>query len=158
MDSTPLVSSIEAIACSRMATIARDAMLVDVAKLLTQTHIALVVVCNPDRTMAGVISKSDFVRQIGHCAGRACQTAAVDVMTRQVTFCQASDRLADVLLTMQTQGFVHVPVIDGDRKPVGVVNARDALRLLMMEGQYEESLLRNYVMGIGYQKSVRIFR
>jgi CBS domain-containing protein len=151
MGSTPLVSSIEAIACSRMATIARDAMLIDVAKLLTQTQIDLVVVCNPDSSMVGVITKSDVVRQIGHCAGGACQTAAADVMTQQVTFCRASDRLADVLLTMQTQGLVHLPVIDGDRKPVGVVNARDALRLLMMEGQYEESLLRNYVMGIGYQ-------
>lgn len=149
--STSLVSSIEAIAYSRMATIARNAMLIDVAQLLTQTHIGLVVVCNPDRSMAGVITKSDVVRQIGHCAGSACQTTVADVMTRQVTFCRASDSLADVLLTMQTQGLVHVPVIDGDRQPVGVVNARDALRLLMMDGQYEESLLRNYVMGIGYQ-------
>ncbi len=151
MGSTPLVSSIEAIACSRMATIARDAMLIEVAKLLTQTQIGLVVVCNPDETMAGVITKSDVVRQIGHCAGSACHTAVADVMTRQVTFCRASDGLADVLLTMQAQGLVHVPVIDSNRKPVGVVNARDALRLLMMEGQYEEALLRNYVMGIGYQ-------
>ncbi len=151
MISTPLVSSIEAIACSRMVTIASDAMLIDVAKLLTQTHIGLVVVCNPDETMAGVITKSDVVRQIGHCAGSACQTAAADVMSRQVTYCRASDALAEVLLTMQTQGLVHVPVIDSHGKPVGVVNARDALRVLMMEEQYEESLLRNYVMGIGYQ-------
>ena len=151
MGSTPLVSSIEAIACSRMATIARDALLRDAAKLLTQTQISLVVVCNPGRTMAGVITKSDIVRQIGHCAGGACQTAAADVMTRQVAFCRAADRLADVLLTMQTQGLIHLPVIDGDGQPVGVVTARDALRLLMMEGQYEEALLRNYVMGVGYQ-------
>lgn len=151
MGSAPLVSSIEAIACSRMTTIARDALLMDVATLLTQTEISLVVVCNPDRTMAGVITKSDIVRQMGRCAGGACQTAAADVMTRQVTFCRAGDRLADVLLTMQTQGLIHLPVIDGDGQPVGVVTARDALRLLMMEGQYEEALLRNYVMGIGYQ-------
>jgi len=151
MGNIPLVSSLGAIACSRMATIASDAMLIDVAKLLTQTQIGLVVVCNPDMTMAGVITKSDVIRQIGHCAGNACQTAAAQVMTQQVTFCRADDRLADVLLKMQTQGLVHLPVIDGDGKAVGVVNARDALRLLMTEEQYEESLLRNYVMGIGYQ-------
>ena len=126
-------------------------MLVDVAKLLTQAQIGLVVVCNPDKTMAGVISKSDVVRKIGHCAGSACQTAAADVMVQQVTFCQPGDPLDEVLMKMQAQGLVHIPVIDGNRNPVGVVNARDALRVLMMQGQYEESLLRNYVMGIGYQ-------
>ena len=151
MGSIPLVSSISAITCSRMTTIAIDALLIDVAKLLTQSEISLVVVCNPDKTMAGVITKSDVVRQMGSCKGGACQTAAADVMTRQVTFCRADDRLSDVLLMMQKQGLVHIPVIAGDGQPVGVVNARDALRLLMLEGQYEEALLRDYVMGIGYQ-------
>lgn len=42
-------------------------------------------------------------------AGGACQTAAADVMIREVTFCLATDRLADVLSTMQTCGLVHVP-------------------------------------------------
>ena len=72
-------------------------------------------------------------------------------MVQQVTFCQPGDPLDEVLMKMQAQGLVHIPVIDGNRNPVGVVNARDALRVLMMQGQYEESLLRNYVMGIGYQ-------
>ena len=49
------------------------------------------------------------------------------------------------------RGFVHVPVIDAAGRPSGVVNARDALRELMAEGQYEEALLRDYVMGVGYR-------
>ena len=97
MDSTAIVSSRGAIAHSRLATISRNAMLVDVAKLPSQTQIGLVVVCNPDMTMAGVIAKSDVVRQIGHCAGSDRQTAAANMMTQQVTLCRASDRLPDVL-------------------------------------------------------------
>ena len=34
---------------------------------------------------------------------------------------------------------------------LGVVNARDGLRALLAAGNHEEALLRNYVMGIGYQ-------
>lgn len=52
---------------------------------------------------------------------------------------------------MAERGFVHVPVVDLHSKPLGVVNARDALRVLLSEEQYEETLLRNYVMGVGYQ-------
>ena len=52
---------------------------------------------------------------------------------------------------MGRRGFVHVPVIDEEAMPWGVVNARDALRLLWAEEKYEEVLLRDYVMGIGYR-------
>jgi hypothetical protein len=34
---------------------------------------------------------------------------------------------------------------------LGVVNARDGLRVLLAAGNHEEALLRNYVMGVGYQ-------
>ena len=71
-------------------------------------------------------------------------------MTPEVTFCRPTDRLPDVLSMMQQHGFVHVPVVDEQYRPVGVINARDALRVQMAEEQYEGSLLRDYVMGIGY--------
>lgn len=148
---TNLVSSIEAVARSRLVTVSADASLVDVAKLLSATHISLVFVCNYDGTMVGVITKTDVVRQIGLCGERACTSPAADVMTRDVAYCRSADSLPDVLSMMEQRGFVHIPVIDENSKPVGVVNARDALRALMAEGKYEASLLRDYVMGVGYR-------
>jgi len=47
------------------------------------------------------------------------------------------------------RGFVHIPEFDANSKPVGVVAARDALR--SAEGEYEASLLRDYVMGVGFR-------
>jgi CBS domain-containing protein len=146
-----LVSSIGTVARSRLATIAVGAPLVDVAKLLSGTQISLVVVCNSDGAMAGVITKSNIVQQIGGCVGSACTTAAADVMTRDVAYCSPNDFLPDVLSMMEKRDFVHIPVVDDNFRPIGVVNARDALRELMAEGEYEESLLRDYVMGIGYR-------
>lgn len=76
--------------------------------------------------------------------------AAADVMTRDVAYCGPTDFLPDVLSMMEERGFVHVPVVDENAKPLGVVYARDALRALFAEEKYEESLLRDYVMGVGY--------
>ena len=148
---TKLVSSIGAVAHSRLATISADALLVDAAKLLSDTHISLIVVCDYAGVMVGVITKTNIVQQIGRCVGSACRTAAAEVMRRDVTYCRPTDYLPDVLSTMAKRGFVHMPVVDGHSKPLGVVNARDALRALMDEEQYEASLLRDYVMGIGYR-------
>ncbi len=136
---------------SRLLVVAVDTSLREVARLLSSTQISLIVVCNEDGVMVGVVTKTDIVQQIGHCQGAACASVAADIMTRDVTFCDGSQYLPDVLAMMQAGGFVHVPVIEADGKPSGVVNARDALRELMAEGQYEEALLRDYVTGLGYR-------
>ncbi len=72
-------------------------------------------------------------------------------MTRDYTACRAEDGLSDVLAMMHERGLIHVPVVDADNKPTGVINARDGLRALLAAGNQEEALLRNYVMGVGYQ-------
>jgi len=51
---------------------------------------------------------------------------------------------------MKERGFVHIPIVEQDSRPVGVVNARDALQALLVEAGDEGLLLRDYVMGIGY--------
>ena len=147
---TKLVSSIEAATRLRLVVVGEGTLLPEVARLLSDTQISLVVVCDVVGAMAGVITKTNIVQQIGQCQGAVCTTTAAEIMTRDVTFCRATDCLPDVLSMMQARGFVHVPVVDAERKPSGVVNARDALRELWAEGQYEEALLRNYVMGVGY--------
>ena len=148
---TKLVSSIEGATRSRLAVVGDDTSLLGVARLLSDTQISLVIVCDAAGVMVGVITKTNIVRQIGLCQGAACTSTAAEIMTRDVTFCSATDCLPDVLSMMQTRGFVHVPVVDAQRKPSGVLNARDALRELWAEGQYEEALLRDYVMGVGYR-------
>ncbi|MNW19260.1 hypothetical protein D3C71_2191820 [compost metagenome] len=55
-----------------------------------------------------------------------------------------------VLAQMQALGLVHVPVVDIHQRPTGVVNARDALRVLVADGEFEQSQLFDYVMGVGY--------
>lgn len=105
---TKLVSSIEGATRSRLAMVGDDTLLLEVARLLSDTQISLVVVCDAAGVMVGVITKTNIVRQIGLCQGAACTSTAAEIMTRDVTFCSATDCLPDVLSMMQARGFVHV--------------------------------------------------
>jgi CBS domain-containing protein len=134
----------------RLVTIGDDAPLIDAAKLLGDRHIDLVVVCSSDELLAGVITKTDVVRQISHCQGSRCTTAVSTVMTRTVILCHPNDLLHDVWSIMKERGLKNIPVMDKDSRPIGVLNARDALDALLDEVEYEEVLLREYVMCVGY--------
>jgi CBS domain-containing protein len=52
---------------------------------------------------------------------------------------------------MKRHSLVHVPVIDAQSRPTGVMEARDALRALVADASYEISWLRDYIMGVGYR-------
>ena len=144
------VASILSVARERLVTIQADALLTEAAKLLCGTHRALLVVCDSKGTMTGVITKTDIVRQVAR-QGILSDVRIADVMTTAVTYCKQGDSLHDVLTLMHLRDFVHIPIIDQEFRPCGVVNARDALQALLGEVEDEEALLRAYVAGIGYR-------
>lgn len=146
-----LVEGILPTAHKRLVTIGEDAPVIEAAKLLRETNVNLVIVCNHDGAMVGVITKTDFVRQISHCQGSSCATAVSTMMTRGVTSCRPGDLLHAVWSVMKQHGLTHIPVVGQDTRPVGILNARNVVEALLGEVQNEESLLRDYVMGIGYQ-------
>lgn len=138
------------VARARLVTIAEDAPLREAAKLL-RAGTDLVVVCGRDGILVGVISKTDVVARIGECHGAACAIGAALVMSTDVLSCHPSDLVQAVWSQMKARELKNVPITGADGCPLGVLNARDALGVLLHDVKYEESLLRDYVMGIGYR-------
>jgi CBS domain-containing protein len=134
----------------RLFTIDDDAPLIEAAKILGENQTDIVVVCSPDGKLAGIITKTDVVRQIGQCGGSGCTMAAANVMTRAVILSHPGDLLHDAWSVMKQRGLKNIPVVNETSQPIGVLNARDALEVLLKEVEYEEVLLRDYVMSVGY--------
>jgi hypothetical protein len=44
-----------------------------------------------------------------------------------------------------------MPVLGTDSKSLGVLDIRDALKVLFEQEEYQEQMLFNYVAGVGYQ-------
>jgi CBS domain-containing protein len=146
-----LVSGIEAVARSRLLTVSADTRLVEVAARLSSAQINVVVVCDATGSALGTITETMLVKQLGLGQADFFVTHAADVMTKEFTTCEPQDLLSDVLAMMHARGLIYVLLIGTDKQPLGVLNARDGLRALLAAGNHEEALLRNYVMGIGYQ-------
>ena len=133
----------------RLVSIPDSAPLMNAARLL-RPGTDIVLVCDARGILVGVITKTDVVSQIGHCEGSSCMTLTSLVMTRCVVTCSPSDWLQDVWATMKQRRLKNIPVVDSKARPLGVLNARDALESLLGEVENEETLLRDYVMSVGY--------
>ncbi len=135
----------------RLVTIEGAASVTDVAEAMSKPHADLVVVCNETGSMVGVITKTDVVSQIGRCGAGGCSVRVDTIMTRGVLSCRASEWLQDVWTAMKARGLQRVPVVGDDGKPIGILYSRDVLQSLLGEVEDEETLLRDYVMNVGYR-------
>lgn len=145
------VSSIATMARSRLHTVSAQSLLVHVAALLSSAQTSVVVVCEADGTPMGLITETLLIRHLGLGLADFFTTRAAEVMTRDFPVCVLDEVLSNVLAMMHTRELSHVLLVDADQRALGVVHARDGLRALLAAGNHEEELLRNYVMGIGYQ-------
>src|SRR5690348_7389644 len=134
----------------RLFTIGADAPLIAAAILLRDLDKDIVVVRDSEGVLAGVITKTDIVRQISHCQGAGCKAAASAVMTQAVVYCRLDNLLHEIWTIMKERHLKNVPILDRESRPIGMLNARDALEALLRELEYEEALLREYVMWVGY--------
>lgn len=135
---------------NRLVRISEASQLTQAAALFGQYQVDLIVVCNSEDKMVGVVSKTDIVSRISQCQGHACTMMVASVMTREVVCCHLDDRLQQAWGLMKEKQVLHVPVIDAEGHPLGTLSAHDAVQALLGEVEYEEDLLRDYVMGIGY--------
>jgi CBS domain-containing protein len=134
----------------RLRTIGTEALLTDAARELSAQHVELVVVCDSDGKVVGIITKADVVRRITHCQGAACRATAGAAMTQDVVSCHLDDHLTDVWTRMKQHSLRHIPVVDAYSRPIGIINARDALNALLINAAHEVEPLRDFVMSVGY--------
>jgi CBS domain-containing protein len=134
---------------ARLVTMADGSPLIEAAKFL-HNGADLLIVCGFAGFVTGVITKTDVVSQMSRCQGANCTMAASLAMTRDVVVCRPGEPLQDVWKRMKERKLKNIPVVDQLSRPIGVLRARDVLQVLLEESQDEESMLRDYVMGIGY--------
>lgn len=144
-----LVDHLNAVTSSRLVVVAVDADLQAAARRLSGPEIGLIVVCDGSGRAAGVLSKSDLVR---HLAGPTRPAAPVSaLMSTAIVSCAPHDDLHDVWRTMSTRKLQNIPVIDAGRRPLGMLDIRDAMNALFEQEEEQTKALVDYVSGVGYR-------
>lgn len=79
--------------------------------------------------LLGILTERDILR---HVVGKLdLDTAVSEVMTRDPESVRPDDGIAHALHKMHLGGYRHVPVVDEQGTPVGVVSVRDFVRFIV---------------------------
>jgi CBS domain-containing protein len=143
------VERLHALTSSRLAVVGRDATVQDAALPLSRPGVGLVLVCNATGSLEGVISKSDLIRHLS--SPNHASPPASALMSKAVITCGPKDDVREVWQTMAARSLQNVPVINDGAKPLGILDIRDAMKVLFEEEELQERMLFNYVTGVGYR-------
>ncbi|QJF51472.1 CBS domain-containing protein [Roseobacter ponti] len=129
-----------------VVTVPPTTLVSEAAKMLSEKRIGTVIVSRDGKSLDGILSERDIVREIG-ARGAGCLTNTVDtLMTSKLVTCSGDD-VADVILKKMTEGrFRHMPVIEnGELK--GLISLGDVVKARLMELAMEKDALEGMIMG-----------
>lgn len=132
-----------------LVTASRDMTVRAACRLMTQHKIGALLVIENNR-IAGIFTERDALNKI-LSAGLDPDTTLLDqVMVCNLQTITADKPLSYALYMMAEGGFRHVPVVDQNGAPLGMVSARDALGQDMVDLEREMKHLEELETSIGY--------
>jgi CBS domain-containing protein len=100
-----------------------------IARMLERRQAGVLIV-DDDGRLTGIFTERDVLTRVAGAGRDAARTALHDVMTPNPEALSAADRIAYAVHSMSVAGYRTVPLVDGDRRPVGVVTVSDVIRWL----------------------------
>lgn len=126
-----------------VATAVSDASLLDISKTLAEKKIGAILIVDGGK-LTGIISERDVIRAIGEHGPDALKLPVSRVMTKTVITCAETSVIDELMETMTTGRFRHIPVLDGDQL-VGIVSIGDVVKNHIAEVEMEVTAMRGYL-------------
>jgi CBS domain-containing protein len=109
-----------------------------IERMLAQRQ-AGVLVIDADGRLMGIFTERDVLTRVAGQGRDPRNTALGAVMTRDPEALAPGDRVAYAIHSMSVAGYRTVPLVDAERRPLGVVTVSDVIRWLA--GLFPEAVL-----------------
>lgn len=129
-----------------VVTIEPQSTIAEAAHLLAQKRIGAIVVSADGARVDGILSERDIVRAISREGASALDAKVSSYMTREVVTCAREVAIDDLMQTMTTGKFRHVPVVEEGRL-VGIVSIGDVVKRRVAAIEEEARMLKEYIAG-----------
>ena len=131
-----------------LITVNENDQLLEAIKKLAKYSIGAIPVINSNKKLTGIISERDIVKEIAKNEDLDYSSLFVhQLMTKKVICCE-SDVLSDKLMELMTKNKVrHIPIVDNNNHPIGIVSIGDVVNRLIEKIEYENKMLKDFVSG-----------
>ncbi|NHN43132.1 CBS domain-containing protein [Halorubellus sp. JP-L1] len=105
-------------------TVAQDTLVEDAANTMLDRGIGSVLVVDDDDRLRGILTTTDFVKIVAERKPKD-ETPVSEYMSTEVLTTNAQEPIEEVANRMLEAGIHHMPVVDDDGTPMGIVTTTD---------------------------------
>ena len=98
---------------------------------LMRDRFGAVLIVDAEGRLAGIFTERDLIFRIDHASPAWRDRLVGEVMTKTPRTLPADASIRDAIHLMNTGVFRRVPIVDDERRPLGVVSIRDVLRYIV---------------------------
>lgn len=98
----------------------------NVVKLMKERNVGSVLVVDSNGKLIGIFTERDLVRLVAE--GLSLEIPVGEVMSKDLLVAHETDSIASLANKMLERWIRHIPVVNVEGKPVGIVSIRDVLR------------------------------
>ena len=109
---------------ANVASVSRETSAAEIARILRDKHIGCVPVVENDQ-LIGMITDRDITCRVLAEGRNPDSTTASDIMSKDVSACFEDDCLADAAQIMEDHQVRRLPVLDREKRIVGILTADD---------------------------------
>ncbi len=109
------------------------------AKLMREKNIGAVLVTEGGR-LTGIATERDLVTKV-LAPGRPATTPIGEIMTANPETAREGASVAECIVLLRDANFRHLPIVDHEKRPIGIVSTRDFYKKLAegMDRVFEET-------------------
>ena len=107
-------------------TATEDAVIEEVARLMWEKGVGSILIVNSEMKLVGIVTERDMLYASSHLMfGKNVKVKSI--MSKNLVTTTPDEELASVVEKMKDFNIRHVPVVDEDGRPLGVISSRDVL-------------------------------
>ncbi|MFI4861397.1 MAG: CBS domain-containing protein [Phycisphaerales bacterium JB063] len=127
-------------------SVSPNTSVLDAAVLMNEKRVGALLVVEGD-TMQGIFTERDILRRVVAEKKAPSETAVGQVMTRELVCCPPETTVEQARMIFRDKRIRHLPVVDAQGKPLGVMSIGDANAWAMSTQQAEIHYLQEYLYG-----------
>ena len=111
-------------------TVTMDTSLRKISEIMIDKRIGSVLVVDEEGKLRGIVTERDIVFACSQ-GWNADERKAWEVMTENPISVKRDENILEVIRKMRDVNVRHIPVVDEEGKPVGVISSRDVLDIIL---------------------------
>ena len=119
---------IENCMCKDICFVKPDCKVYDAARIMCENHIGCIPICNDNKNCVGIITDRDILLRTVACNKDTKTTPVSEIMTTNVHTCMQNQTITEAQNKMAENQIRRIPVIDDNKKVVGIITMGDLAR------------------------------